>query len=45
MGYRIHRRLGIEELEARIAPGAVAVALHRLRERFRRAIFGAEDET
>jgi RNA polymerase sigma-70 factor (ECF subfamily) len=44
---RFGQELSIEDISVILKkkPGAVAVALHRLRERFRRAIFGAEDET
>jgi len=44
---RFGQELSIEDISVILKknPGAIAVALHRLRERFRRAIFGAEDET
>jgi len=44
---RFGQELSIEDISVILKkkPGAIAVALHRLRERFRRAIFGDKDET
>lgn len=44
---RFGQELSIEDISVILKkkPGTIAVALHRLRQRFRRAIFGAEDET
>jgi len=44
---RFGQGLSIEDISVILKkkPGAVAVALHRMRQRFRRLIFGSEDET